>query len=128
MPEVERDRRNPQYLLALEVTNLRLAVELARSAMRLGRWHEALEHLESVEAPGRRAEATANGHDSSRPLTSVGPAVGSWRHTRPSLLVQVVRDLTDEQLEDEEQRELLLDLMQQRDADLERDYLERDVG
>lgn len=108
-------RRDPLYLLALEVTNLRLAVELARSAMRLSRWGDALEHLESVEAPGRRlGRGNGDDGDTHRLSGSIGPAAGDPRYTRPSLLVRIVEERVAARRVEEEARERLIDERQQR--------------
>lgn len=47
------DPAAPGVRLALEVTEMRLAIELATCALRLGHPADALAHLEAVAAPAR---------------------------------------------------------------------------
>ena len=108
-----RSTQDLRYLLALEVTNLRLAVELAASAFDLGRYLAAREHLRAVEAPGR-CTGRGQGGDSAGGYRehggSTGAAAGDWRLTRPSLLVDVVQERRWRSYAVGELRELELEL------------------
>lgn len=47
----------PQYALALEVTMMRLAIEIASSALALGKYEEAKAALALAPAPAKRRRA-----------------------------------------------------------------------
>lgn len=51
--ETRIDPTSPGYRLAADLTACRLAIEIARSALKLGRTAEALAALEQAEAPAR---------------------------------------------------------------------------
>jgi len=83
---------SPEYLLALEVTNLRLAVEVASSALYLGKTDRAREALARVSAPMRNHPAAARnvpGSPDTIRRASMGDAFLDWRRVRPSLLIAV---------------------------------------
>lgn len=55
-PRQTAESQGPSYALALEVTNMRLAIEIARPAILLGKYAEAVQALDLATAPTKKAK------------------------------------------------------------------------